>query len=339
MMDNSSSQYLVELKVEETGIRLDSYLVSKLSAAFFSAYGIDYEFSRNQISNFILNKQVNLNSLVCSKSSKKVSAGDLVLVSFSFEDEIEIKPDYDIDLNIVFEDEEIIVINKQAGLIVHPGAGVIDKTLVNALVAYLGEELKQIGDSLRPGIVHRLDKDTSGLMVIAKTQKTHLHLKAQFEEPRTIFRKYLAICLGFPETKGDGPFGRIEGNIARDSRDRKKMAIVSEGGKPAATNWRLIEELNFANLLELSLETGRTHQIRVHLASQGVSVFGDPVYKTNSYFNASNSIRSLYNKFARQALHAYRLEFIHPKSGLPSAFEVDLPEDMLELKSKIQILK
>ncbi len=230
----------------------------------------------------------------------------------------------DIALTIAYEDEFLIVVDKPAGLVVHPAAGNLDGTLVNALLHHCRGQLSGIGGVARPGIVHRIDKDTSGLLVVAKTDAAHEGLAAQFAD-HSIERAYLAIVGGLPTPVS----GTIRGAIARSSHDRKKMALVEDGrGKHAVTHYKLLERLDSAALVECRLETGRTHQVRVHMASIGHPLLGDPVYG-----RTPSRLRPLLNQlhFHRQALHAAVLGFIHPVTGAAIRLESTLPADMAEL--------
>ena len=228
-----------------------------------------------------------------------------------------------IDLAIVYEDRDLIVIDKPAGLVVHPAAGNPDGTLVNALLAHCGGELSGIGGVARPGIVHRLDKETSGLMVVAKTDTAHKGLSAQFAD-RTLSRTYLALVWGRPNPTA----GAIEGAIGRDQRDRKRMAIVKAGGKPARTRYRVLRPAGAeASLVVCNLDTGRTHQIRVHMTSIGHPLVGDPVYGRRARSNAAAAARG----FPRQALHAAKLRFRHPADQRELEFISPLPGDMRQL--------
>ena len=224
----------------------------------------------------------------------------------------------DIPLNVVFEDEHLIVVDKPAGLVVHPAAGNLDGTLVNALLHHCGGSLSGIGGVARPGIVHRIDKDTSGLIVAAKTDRAHEGLAKQFAA-HSIDRRYLAIVKGRPRP----PEGTIDAPLARSPANRKKIAIVSTG-KRAVTHYRTLTPLKEAALVECRLETGRTHQIRVHMASIGHPLIGDGVYGRAT-------------GFARQALHAARLGFIHPVSSQALAFDSEMPFDMQELFSRLSV--
>ena len=230
----------------------------------------------------------------------------------------------DIPLPIVYEDEHLLVVDKPAGLVVHPAAGNRDGTLVNALLHHCGDSLSGIGGVARPGIVHRIDKDTSGLLVIAKHDKAHEGLAKQFAS-HSIDRRYLAIVSGVPRQAE----GTVDAPLARSSQNRKKIAIVPEGkGKRAVTHWKRLALLRDAALVECRLETGRTHQVRVHMASIGHPLVGDPVYG-----RGKTTHRKLLNQldFKRQALHAAHLGFIHPVTKGRLSFDSALPSDMQEL--------
>ena len=236
----------------------------------------------------------------------------------------------DIPLTIVFEDPHLLVIDKAAGLVVHPAAGNHDRTLVNALLHHCGASLSGIGGVARPGIVHRIDKDTSGLLVVAKTDVAHEGLAKQFAA-HSIDRRYLAIVSGVPKTSG----GTIDAPLARSSANRKKMAVVADGrGKRAVTHWKRLTTLRDAALVECRLETGRTHQVRVHMASIGHPLVGDPFYGSSG-----KSHRKLLSElgFHRQALHAATLGFIHPVTKHRLSFESGMPADMQELFSALGV--
>jgi 23S rRNA pseudouridine1911/1915/1917 synthase len=228
----------------------------------------------------------------------------------------------DIALNVVFEDEYLIVIDKQAGLVVHPAAGNADGTLVNALLHHCAGNLSGIGGVARPGIVHRIDKDTSGLMVAAKTDRAHEGLAKQFHD-HSIDRRYKAIVSGRPTPTA----GSVDAPLARSPSNRKKIAIVP-GGKRAVTHYSTLERLNGAALVECRLETGRTHQVRVHMASLNHPLLGDPVYGRTK--QAHKAVLETLG-FRRQALHAARLGFIHPVNSNALAFDSEMPADMQEL--------
>lgn len=233
----------------------------------------------------------------------------------------------EIPLNVVFEDEHLIVIDKPAGLVVHPAAGNLDGTLVNALLHHCAGQLSGIGGVARPGIVHRIDKDTSGLMLAAKTDRAHEGLARQFKA-HSIDRRYKAIVSGRPKLKQ----GSVDAPLARSPANRKKMAIVASG-KRAVTHWRVLEELRGASLVECRLETGRTHQVRVHMASIGHPLLGDPVY---GHVRELREVLETLD-FRRQALHAARLGFIHPINSHALAFDSEMPADMQELFNKLVV--
>jgi 23S rRNA pseudouridine1911/1915/1917 synthase len=230
----------------------------------------------------------------------------------------------DIALEIVFEDDHLLVVDKPAGLVVHPAAGNFDGTLVNALLHHCAGRLSGIGGVARPGIVHRIDKDTSGLLVVAKTDVAHEGLAAQFAR-HSIHRLYAAVVGGLPNPAS----GSVNAPVARSTANRKKMAVVDEGrGKRAVTHYRLIRPLRAAALVECRLETGRTHQVRVHMASIGHPLVGDPVYG-RAKSEHREMLKSL--NFQRQALHAAELGFVHPVSKGNLSFKSALPSDMQEL--------
>ncbi|WP_374553356.1 RluA family pseudouridine synthase [Sphingobium yanoikuyae] len=236
----------------------------------------------------------------------------------------------DIPLDIVHEDADLIVVDKPAGLVVHPAAGNLDGTLVNALLHHCDGQLSGIGGVARPGIVHRIDKDTSGLLVVAKSDKAHEGLARQFKD-HSIDRLYAAIVYGIP-TPGSGT---VDAWIGRSDADRKKMAVHREGrGKHAVTHYRVMERLRGAAMVECRLETGRTHQVRVHMAHLGHPLIGDPAYGRDR--KGFKSILETLG-FKRQALHAKRLGFIHPVTEEPLAFDSPLPADMQELLSELHV--
>ena len=240
----------------------------------------------------------------------------------------------DIPFPILYEDRDLLVLDKPAGLVVHPAPGNEDGTLVNALIAHCGEDLPGIGGERRPGIVHRLDKDTSGVMVVAKTEQALAALSAAFAA-RDLDRAYLALVWGVPAPA----VGEIEGAIGRDPRERKRMAIVARGGKPALTRYRTLAQRDMAvALLECRLATGRTHQIRVHLASRGHPIVGDPLYLRRVPAAArglAEDVRRRLLDFPRQALHAARLGFSHPRTGEALSFTTPPPPDMRELLDRL----
>ncbi len=297
--------------IAEAGQRLDKALAE--------ASGL----SRERIKALLGEGRVLLNGKAASQASFKPAAGTAfeVHVPAAIPAEAEAQ---DIPLSIVYEDEYLIVVEKPAGLVVHPAAGNLDGTLVNALLHHCRGQLSGIGGVARPGIVHRIDKDTSGLLVVAKTDAAHEGLARQFAD-HSIERAYFALVSGHPMP----PAGTVRGAIARSSANRKKMALVEDGrGKHAVTHFKTIELLSGAALVECRLETGRTHQVRVHMSSIGHPLLGDPVYG-----RTPQRLRPILNQlhFARQALHAAVLGFIHPVTGAKLRFESKLPADMTGL--------
>ncbi|MCP5365194.1 MAG: RluA family pseudouridine synthase [Hyphomicrobiales bacterium] len=240
------------------------------------------------------------------------------------------------NLNIIHEDGDLIVIDKPAGLVVHPGAGNPDGTLVNGLLAHCTQGLSTIGAPYRPGIVHRIDKDTSGVMVVAKTDRAHLALADQFAR-HSVDRAYLALVWGCPDPKQ----GRISGAIGRSPANPTKMAVVSKGGKTAVTHYRVMQTYaEYASLVECRLETGRTHQIRVHMASIGHPLMADGVYGSGSR-QVKDSPQSLVKavfRLGRQALHAYVIGFDHPNGEMRSQFRTLMPHDINRLTSVLEAL-
>ena len=236
----------------------------------------------------------------------------------------------DIPLTIAFEDDHLLVVDKPAGLVVHPAAGNLDGTLVNALLHHCAGQLSGIGGVARPGIVHRIDKDTSGLLVVAKSDVAHEGLAKQFAA-HSIDRRYLALVNGVPKLAA----GTVDAPLARSSVNRKKIAIVEEGrGKRAVTRWRRLESLRDSALVECRLETGRTHQVRVHMASIGHPLLGDPVYGRSgkTHGKVLNELG-----FARQALHAAELGFVHPVTKSRLSFTSPMPPDMQELMAALGV--
>jgi len=291
----------------------------RLDRALADATGL----SRERIKALLGEGRVLLGGKAVSQASLKPEAGTAFAIAVPEAAPAEAAAQ-DIPLSIVFEDEHLIVIDKPAGLVVHPAAGNLDGTLVNALLHHCAGQLSGIGGVARPGIVHRIDKDTSGLLVVAKCDAAHEGLARQFAD-HSIERAYLAITAGTPSPLA----GTVRGNIGRSDSNRKKMALVGEGrGKHAVTHYKVLGALGDAALVECRLETGRTHQVRVHLASIGHALLGDPVYG-----RTPSRLRPTLQKldFHRQALHAAVLGFIHPTLGTALRFESPVPSDMREL--------
>jgi 23S rRNA pseudouridine1911/1915/1917 synthase len=314
-----------KVQKDSEGKRLDIYLT-------ISGIGL----SRSKVNELIKEGKVKVNDKVIDKPSYKVKAGDYIFVQYEVEEEKEIIPE-DIEIPIVYEDDEIIVINKPAGIVVHPAKGHFRGTIVNAVLKKL---LEFQTDRTRPGIVHRLDKDTSGLMVIAKTQNAVKNLAEQIQK-RIMRRYYKAIVWG-TNIKDKGT---IIAPIGRHPVDRKRMAITPINSKMAITHYRVLKKFSeIASLLELKLDTGRTHQIRVHMEYIGNPIIGDEVYSgrdTRKIFRIVPSIykeivNEILNTINRQALHAYKLSFIHPTRNEEMTFEVPLPMDIENLLMKLE---
>ena len=293
--------------------------------------------SRTRIKNLILKEQLKLNNEIIKSPSKKVLVGDKLSLKIPEPEEASLKP-YNFKLEIIHEDDDLLVINKPAGIIMHPGAGNYDKTLVNALVNYNKNSLSNIGDELRPGIVHRIDKNTSGLVVIAKNNETHENLSKQFND-HSITRIYQLLIWG----KLRPSSGRIDTYITRSSKNRQLMEVSRSKGKRAITNYKTIEifendKTPTLSLVECKLETGRTHQIRVHMTYMGNSIVGDNKYKKKykKLKNIEVGLDSLISKLDRQFLHAKTLGFVHPKTTEEMVFSSVLPK---ELNNILKMLK
>lgn len=286
--------------------------------------------SRSQIQRMIHDLQVRANGLIISHSDFKVKENDIIVIEFRKADPL-IMQEADIKLDIFYEDEDVIVINKAAGMIVHPGNGNQQGTLVNALLHYT-KTLSSIGGWERPGIVHRLDKDTTGLMVIAKNNFAHVNLADQIGL-RSLIRKYKALIWGVITPSS----GIIKNNIGRSRRDRQKMTILKFGGKEAITHYTTQEILfnGLISLVECKLTTGRTHQIRVQLSHLKHSIVGDQTYGNNSrkINHTSLIMQQKLANFKRQALHSWYLSFTHPVSSKLLEFQAPLPQDMVEIIS------
>ena len=286
--------------------------------------------SRSEATKLIHSKQVKINGLnkVLPKSKPNISDS----IEFTpFIPESPVLEAVDHPLDIVFEDGHLIVLNKPSGMVVHPAAGHSNDTLVNYLLFHT--QLSKIGPANRPGIVHRLDKDTSGLLLVAKENESHTHLSDQFSK-HSIGRSYLALVWGKVST----PQGKIDQPLARHPVNRKKRAIVSNG-KHAVTHWKTVESFEYFTLLECRLETGRTHQIRVHLASIGHSIVGDPLYgrKRNYRYIFGIQVYELIDQYKGQALHAAYLSFEHPQSQKRLHFSKHMPEEMKNIIHQIRI--
>jgi 23S rRNA pseudouridine1911/1915/1917 synthase len=319
LSSESSGDFVFWVNPEQEGLRLDVFLAKANSS-----------FSRSQIQAAIEDGDVALNGKAF-KAGRRLKAGDKV--------ELKIKPAVEavavaqeISLNIVYEDAFLIVVNKPAGMVVHPAPGNPDNTLVNALLFHC-QDLSGIGGILRPGIVHRLDKETSGLIVAAKSDDSHRRLSAQFAK-RDVFKKYAALVWG--DVKGAS--GDIFLSVGRHPKDRKKMSTKSRHGKEALTLWKVRERFGLATLLDIEIKTGRTHQIRVHLSERGWPVIGDAVYgspaKCQNVKNAA--LKAQIKSLSHQMLHAAELSFLHPQSQERMVFTAPFPEDMQGLIDRLR---
>ena len=297
------SKLIINVSDEETGERIDSFLSGKT------------DFTRTRIQQLIKDKNITVNGKP-TKSSYKIEENDEIAIEVPEVETTEIKPE-NIKIDIVYEDSDIAVINKQAGMVVHPAHGHYSGTLVNALLYHI-KDLSGINGEIRPGIVHRLDKDTSGLIVIAKNDKVHTALTEMFQEKK-IKKTYLAILKG----KLNKTEGKVVTQIGRDKNDRKKMTVIDDitKGKNAITNYKVVSQNNLFTLVKVNIKTGRTHQIRVHMRHLGYPILGDSVYgrKDNE---------------KRQMLHAYKLEFLHPVTGHQMEFTGEIPEDFQKALKK-----
>ena len=324
--ENSDEGYILYEFTADPGqepLRIDKFLVNRILKA-----------SRSRIQSAIANDMVTVNG-VAVKANYKIRPSDEVKVWVAeLREQLEIVPE-DIPLDIVYEDEDLMVINKKAGMVVHPGVGNFSGTLLNALSHYFQIEVDFEGK--RPWLVHRIDKNTSGLLVIAKTDEAMVHLSAQFKA-HSIERRYQALVWGELEEKE----GTVESYIGRDQYDRKRFTNYSdeEKGKRAVTHYRLLEDFLYVSLIECKLETGRTHQIRVHMKQIGHPLFndekygGDKILKGVVFSKYKQFIDNCFSILSRQALHAKSLGFVHPRTGKNVHFDSDLPDDVQEVLDK-----
>ncbi|PVA06892.1 RluA family pseudouridine synthase [Thalassorhabdomicrobium marinisediminis] len=307
----------------------------------------DAALSRSRLARLLAEGAVRVNGAVVTDARAKPAPGDRIEIQVEIADDYHVAPEA-IPLDVVFEDADLIVVNKPAGMVVHPAPGTPSGTLVNALLHHCGAELSGVGGEKRPGIVHRIDKETSGLLVVAKTDRAHHGLAEQFEA-HSVERHYRAICYGVPDSadprvrgiKGasfePGNILKLQTQLARHKHDRQKQQVVWHNGRHAVTRARIVQPLGappVAALLDCWLETGRTHQIRVHLAHAGHGLIGDPTYggkRKLSEKAVGEAGRDAARAFPRQALHAATLGFEHPASGEMLRFEAPMPQDMQDL--------
>ena len=306
------------VKESEKNVRVDVFINKQ-----------ENDLSRTRVKNLILNRKLRLNEKVLSDPSKKISGGDILELTIPSPKKASLKP-YKYKLNIIYEDEDLIVINKPAGIVMHPGAGNFDNTIVNALIYHDKNSLSNIGGELRPGIVHRIDKNTSGLILIAKNNFTHENLSIQFSK-HNIKRIYQLLIWG----KLRPSSGKVETLISRSPRNRQMMEVSNTKGKKAVTNYKTIEVFENRNtptlsLVECKLETGRTHQIRVHMNYLGNSIVGDDKYKKRfkKIKNVNPSLEKILVNLKRQFLHAKTIGFIHPKKNKEMFFDSILPQEL-----------
>ena len=302
-------------------MRLDKYLTKNLKT-----------FTRSQIKKIILSKNIKLNKKLIISPSEKINENDLIEVNIPEQKTDDIKPKK-MKIDVVYEDKEIVVINKPSGLVVHPGAGNKDETLVNGLLYLYKNNLSNLNGEFRPGIVHRIDKDTSGLIVIAKNNQAHSRLSEQFSN-HSIKRKYLALIWGVVRPLS----GKITTLISRSKKNRQLMSVSERSGKKAVTNYKTLKvfsgkEIPKISLVECILETGRTHQIRVHLSHKGNGLIGDKKYgkKKLGFKKINKKFEKILSNFERQALHAKSLGFIHPTKNNQVNFDSKLPQDFKKM--------
>ena len=310
----------------DVNLRIDIFITNK-----------EKDISRTRVKNLILDRKLKLNNKIMTNPAKKINFGDNINLSIINSQRPSLKP-FKYKLDITYEDEDLIILNKPAGIVMHPGAGNFDNTVVNALINYDKNSLSNIGDKLRPGIVHRIDKNTSGLIVIAKNNETHEHLSNQFSK-HSITRVYELLVWG----KIRPSKGKIKTLITRSSKNRQIMEVSNTKGKEAITNYKTIElyeneYLPTLSLVECKLETGRTHQIRVHMNYLGNSIVGDDKYKKKfkKIKNIDPKLENNLIKLKRQFLHAKTLGFVHPKKNKEMIFYSNLPYQLNNLLKKLR---
>ncbi len=317
------------VKNKEKNLRVDTLLANQHN-----------KLTRSRVKTLILENNLKINNLITVDPSRKVKLNDEISFNIVEPKKENLKP-FKYNLDIIYEDKDLIVINKSAGISMHPGPGNYDNTIVNALINYSGDNLSNVGNELRPGIVHRIDKDTSGLVVIAKNNFSHENLSKQFSE-HSITRVYYALVWGKIRPQN----GKIETLIARSSKNRQMMEVSFKKGKRAVTNYKTLQvyetkKIPTFSLVECKLETGRTHQIRVHLSNMGNNILGDKKYKKKfkKLMNIDSSLENLINELNRQFLHAKSLGFNHPTSNKRLEFSSNLPSDLENILKKLSKIK
>ena len=318
--------------------RLDKALARDVPAAA--------HLSRSRLTRLLAEGAVRINGTVIFDAKARVNEADCVEIRVPSAVDVDILPE-PIPIKIVYEDDDLVIVDKPAGLVVHPAPGTPSGTLVNALLHHFGGALSGVGGEKRPGIVHRIDKDTSGLLVVAKSDAAHHGLAAQFEA-HSVHRHYRALCYGCPDPADPrlrgvtgvswepGGVVRVATELARHRSDRQRQAVVASGGRRAVTRAKVIEEFGAASLLDCWLETGRTHQIRVHITHMGHGLIGDPIYGGRRKLPKGQPGADVATAFPRQALHAAELGFEHPTQGKNLCFQSEIPPDMVELMTALR---
>ncbi len=319
----------IKVKNKEKNLRIDILLSNQ-----------DDKLSRSRVKSLILENKLKINNIIINDPSKKIKLNDEIYFEISEPEKETLEP-FKYPLDIVHEDKDLIVINKSAGISMHPGPGNYDNTIVNALINYDNKNLSNIGNELRPGIVHRIDKDTSGLIVIAKNNISHKNLSKQFSD-HSITRVYQALVWGKIRPQN----GKIETFITRSSRNRQMMEVSSKKGKKAVTNYKTLEifedeKIPTFSLVECKLETGRTHQIRVHLSYKGNNILGDKKYKKKfkKFVGIDSEIEDSIISLNRQFLHAKTIGFNHPSNNTRLEFTSNLPSDLEQILKKLRKIK
>ncbi|MFL2902533.1 MAG: RluA family pseudouridine synthase [Candidatus Pelagibacter sp.] len=319
----------IKVKNKEKNLRIDILLSNQ-----------DNKLSRSRVKSLILENKLKINNIIINDPSKKIKLNDEIYFEISEPEKETLEP-FKYPLDIVHEDKDLIVINKSAGISMHPGPGNYDNTIVNALINYDNKNLSNIGNELRPGIVHRIDKDTSGLIVIAKNNNSHENLSKQFSD-HSITRVYQALVWGKIRPQN----GKIETFITRSSRNRQMMEVSSKKGKKAVTNYKTLEifedeKIPTFSLVECKLETGRTHQIRVHLSYKGNNILGDKKYKKKfkKFVGIDSELENSIISLNRQFLHAKTIGFNHPNNNTRLEFTSNLPSDLEQILKKLRKIK